>query len=93
MISGTIVLIVFNNKVCIGYIAAIVAASNAGGTGSVVGDTTTTMIWIDGVSALNVLHAFIPASVALLLVAWFGSKQQEKYQRIIKDSPKDLNID
>jgi Na+/H+ antiporter NhaD/arsenite permease-like protein len=25
-----------------------VAASNAGGSGSVVGDTTTTMMWIDG---------------------------------------------
>ena len=33
----------------IGYLAAIVAASNAGGAGSVVGDTTTTMMWIDGV--------------------------------------------
>jgi len=30
--------------------AALVAASNAGGSGSVVGDTTTTMMWIDGVS-------------------------------------------
>jgi Na+/H+ antiporter NhaD/arsenite permease-like protein len=29
---------------------ALVAASNAGGSGSVVGDTTTTMMWIDGVS-------------------------------------------
>ena len=46
---------VFRGKVHIGYLAAIVAASNAGGSGSVVGDTTTTMMWIDGVSPLAVL--------------------------------------
>ena len=39
----------FRGKVHIGYLAAIVAASNAGGAGSVVGDTTTTMMWIAGV--------------------------------------------
>ena len=48
---------VFRGRVHIGYLAAIVAASNAGGSGSVVGDTTTTMMWIDGVSPLEVLHA------------------------------------
>jgi hypothetical protein len=42
LIGGTIALVVFKKKVHIGYIAAIVAASNAGGSGSVVGDTTTT---------------------------------------------------
>ena len=49
----------FRRKVHIGYLAAIVAASNAGGSGSVVGDTTTTMMWIDGVSPLSVLEAFV----------------------------------
>ena len=49
---------VFRGKVHIGYLAAIVAASNAGGSGSVVGDTTTTMMWIDGVSPLSVLEAY-----------------------------------
>ena len=46
----------FRAKVHIGYLAAIVAASNAGGAGSVVGDTTTTMMWIDGVSPLQVFR-------------------------------------
>lgn len=46
LIGGTVALVVFKNKVHVGYIAAIVAASNAGGSGSVVGDTTTTMMWI-----------------------------------------------
>ena len=55
LIGGTMARHVFRGKVHIGYLAAIVAASNAGGSGSVVGDTTTTMMWIDGVSPLSVL--------------------------------------
>jgi Na+/H+ antiporter NhaD/arsenite permease-like protein len=93
LIGGTIALVVFRKKVHIGYIAAIVAASNAGGSGSVVGDTTTTMMWIDGVSAFNVLHGFIAAGVALLFFAWFASHQQDKFQRIQKDANPDAKID
>ena len=52
LIGGVMAREVFRGKVHIGYLAAIVAASNAGGAGSVVGDTTTTMMWIDGVSPL-----------------------------------------
>jgi Na+/H+ antiporter NhaD/arsenite permease-like protein len=93
LIGGTIALVVFKNKVHIGYIAAMVAASNAGGSGSVLGDTTTTMMWIDGVSAINVLHAYIAAIVAILFFAWFGSHQQDKYNRIQPDAPVDIKID
>ena len=93
LIGGSIALVVFKNKVHIGYIAAIVAASNAGGSGSVVGDTTTTMMWIDGVSAFNVLHSFIAAIAALLFFAWFASHQQDKYQRIQKDADPNVKID
>ena len=85
MIGGTIALVVFDRKVHIGFIAAIVAASNAGGSGSVLGDTTTTMMWIDGVSPLNVLHAYIASGTAFFIFAWFASRQQDKYQRIEKD--------
>ena len=52
LIGGVMAREVFRHKVHIGYLAAIVAASNAGGAGSVVGDTTTTMMWIAGVSPL-----------------------------------------
>jgi Na+/H+ antiporter NhaD/arsenite permease-like protein len=93
LIGGTVALVVFKNRVHIGYIAALVAASNAGGSGSVVGDTTTTMMWIDGVSAFNVLHAFVAASVALLFFAWFAARQQDKYQPIVKDMNPDTKID
>jgi len=93
MIGGTIAMIVFKHKVHIGFIAAIVAAANAGGSGSVVGDTTTTMMWIDGVSALNVMHAYIAAVTAFLFFAWFSSKQQDKYERIQKDATTGVKID
>jgi Na+/H+ antiporter NhaD/arsenite permease-like protein len=93
LIGGTIALVVFKNKVHIGYIAAIVAASNAGGSGSVVGDTTTTMMWIDGVNPLNVFHAYVAAGVALLFVAWFAAHQQDKYQPIHKDPDITVKID
>jgi Na+/H+ antiporter NhaD/arsenite permease-like protein len=85
--------VVFKKKVHIGYIAALVAASNAGGSGSVVGDTTTTMMWIDGVSALNVFHAYVAAAVALLFFAWFAARQQDKFQSITTDAPAGAKID
>jgi Na+/H+ antiporter NhaD/arsenite permease-like protein len=93
LIGGAIAIVVFKKRVHIGYIAALVAASNAGGSGSVVGDTTTTMMWIDGVSAFNVLHAYIAAGIALLFFSWFASHQQDKYQRIQKDANPDAKID
>ncbi|HNR14373.1 MAG TPA: citrate transporter, partial [Thermodesulfobacteriota bacterium] len=85
LIGGTIALVVFRHNVHVGYIAAIVAASNAGGAGSVVGDTTTTMMWIGGVSAHNVLHAFVASAVALLFFAWFAARQQHRHQPICND--------
>src|SRR5882672_6037352 len=54
LIGGAMAHTLFRARVHIGYLAAIVAASNAGGSGSVVGDTTTTMMWIDGVAPLDV---------------------------------------
>src|SRR6185503_9501926 len=46
LIGGAMAHQLFRARVHIGYLAAIVAASNAGGAWSVVGDTTTTMMWI-----------------------------------------------
>jgi len=86
MIGGAIAMIVFKGKVHIGFLAAIVAASNAGGSGSVVGDTTTTMMWISGVSPLEVLEAFLAAAVALLICGFFAARQQHAFQPIQKDA-------
>lgn len=93
LIGGTIALVVFNRKVHLGYIAAIVAASNAGGSGSVIGDTTTTLMWIEGVSPFNVFHGYIAAGTALIFFSIFASIQQDKYQRIQKDPNNDVTID
>ncbi len=53
LIGGTMARHVFKGKIHIGYLAALVGASNSGGAGSVLGDTTTTMMWIAGVSPLR----------------------------------------
>jgi Na+/H+ antiporter NhaD/arsenite permease-like protein len=93
LIGGTMARHVFRGKVHIGYLAAIVAASNAGGSGSVVGDTTTTMMWIDGVSPLSVLEAFIAASVAIVVFGIPAALQQHRYSPIVKDAPRSLQVD
>lgn len=82
LIGGTIAASVFKRKVHIGYLAAIVAASNAGGAGSVVGDTTTTMMWIDGVDPLDVLHAYVAAGVALIVFGVPAALLQHKHMPI-----------
>jgi Na+/H+ antiporter NhaD/arsenite permease-like protein len=93
LIGGTIALVVFKHKVHLGYIAAIVAASNAGGSGSVIGDTTTTLMWIEGVHPLNVFHGYIAAFTALAFFSVFASFQQHKYQPIQKDATLNTKID
>jgi len=93
MIGGTIAMTVFRGRVHIGYLAAIVAASNAGGAGSVVGDTTTTMMWIDGVSPLAVLDAYVAATVALFIFGIPAAFQQHKYSPITKDASEGVVID
>ena len=92
LIGGTMARHVFQ-KVHIGYLAAIVAASNAGGSGSVVGDTTTTMMWIDGISPLVVLEAYVAASVALVVFGIPAARQQHRYSPIVKDAPKGIVVD
>ncbi len=93
LIGGTIALVVFNRRVHLGYIAAIVAASNAGGSGSVIGDTTTTLMWIEGVHPFNVFHAYVAAIVAVAFFSVIASIQQDRYQPIQKDAKSDVKID
>jgi Na+/H+ antiporter NhaD/arsenite permease-like protein len=93
LIGGAMAKAVFRGKVHIGYLAAIVAASNAGGAGSVVGDTTTTMMWIDGVSPIVVLDAYIAAIVALLISGFVAARQQHAHSPIIKDAKVNHRVD
>jgi Na+/H+ antiporter NhaD/arsenite permease-like protein len=73
----------FRAKVHLGYLAATVAASNAGGAWSVLGDTTTTMMWIAGVSPIQVFHAIIAATVALFIFGIPAAIKQQRYSPIL----------
>ena len=93
MIGGTMAVVLFRGKLHVGFLAAIVAASNAGGSGSVVGDTTTTMMWIAGVSPLHVVEAYIAAVPALLFFGVVAARQQHALQPIVKDAPAGIAVD
>ena len=93
IIGGTIAHVVYRGKVHIGFLAAIIAASNAGGAGSVLGDTTTTLMWIGGVSPLKVLHAYIGSIGAFAFFAVFASIQQHRLQPVIQTTSKKISID
>ncbi len=92
VIGGVMAKKVFNNRVTVGYLAAIVAAANAGGAGSVIGDTTTTMMWIAGVPALHVADAFIAAIVALLFSGVIASRAQHRVHPIRKNPPRSAHV-
>ena len=93
IIGGTVARHVFGGKVHIGYLAAIVAASNAGGAGSVVGDTTTTMMWVSGISPLSLLKAYVAAIVAFLIFAVPASLQQQRHSPLISQARRAITID
>ena len=93
LIGGTVAASVYRHKVHIGYIAALVAASNAGGSGSVVGDTTTTMMWIDGVSPGQVFHAYVAAVAALFVFGIPAAIQQQRYSPIMAHAESKLPVD
>jgi len=93
LIGGTLAATLFKRKVHIGYLAAIVAASNAGGAGSVVGDTTTTMMWLDGVDPRDVLHAYVAAAAALVVLGIPASLLQQKFSPIVKDEGRHAPVD
>ncbi|OFY50697.1 MAG: citrate transporter [Bacteroidetes bacterium GWF2_49_14] len=93
MIGGTMAMVLYKGKVHLGFLAAIVAASNAGGAGSVVGDTTTTLMWIDGVEPVWVLEAFVASAASFLIFGFFGARQQHKHQPILKDNAPGIRVD
>ncbi|MBI5107334.1 MAG: citrate transporter [Rhodocyclales bacterium] len=93
MIGGAMAHQLFKAKVHIGYLAGIVAASNAGGAFSVVGDTTTTLMWIAGVAPGQVFEAVIASAVALLISGYFAAKQQHAYSPILKNAHQHTHVD
>ncbi len=93
LIGGAMAHTLFRGRVRVGFLAAIVAAANAGGSGSVIGDTTTTMMWISGVSPLEVLHAYVAAAVAFLVFALPAARAQQRHAPILKDPPERAAVD
>ncbi|HEY2925853.1 citrate transporter [Piscinibacter sp.] len=93
MIGGTMAMALYKGRVHVGFLAAIVAASNAGGAGSVVGDTTTTMMWIAGVPPLQVLDAYVAAVPALILFSILAARQQHAFQPIARDAPVGVTVE
>ncbi|HEY2900141.1 MAG TPA: citrate transporter, partial [Polyangia bacterium] len=93
LIGATAAAALFKRQVHLGYLAAIVAAANAGGAGSVLGDTTTTMLWIDGVRPLAVLPAYIGTTSALVVFGSFASAQQHRHAPIDLNTAENLRID
>lgn len=92
MIGGAMAHSLFK-RLHIGYLAAITAASNAGGAGSVIGDTTTTMMWIDGISPRAVLPAFIGAATALVVFGIPAALQQQRFAPIEREAVGPVIID
>jgi Na+/H+ antiporter NhaD/arsenite permease-like protein len=93
MIGAVMAKRMYQGNVCLSFIVALVAASNAGGAGSVIGDTTTTMMWIAGVPAMVLLKAFIGAAVAILFSGIIASRKQDKYQAIVTSAGHTAEID
>ena len=88
VLGGVMARHVYKGRVSISYLAAIVFSANAGGAGSVIGDTTTTLMWLHGVSPLAVLPAFVAALPAFAIAGVIGARLQQRHQPILaRDEP------
>ena len=85
ILGGVMARHLYQGRVSIGFLAAIVASSNAGGAGSVIGDTTTTIMWLSGISPLTVLPAFVAAIAAFVVFGPLGARCQHRFQPILAD--------
>ena len=89
VLGGIMARHLYNGRVTIGFLAAIVAVSNAGGAGSVIGDTTTTIMWLEGVSPILLAQAFVGAVVALAIIAPLAARAQHRHEPILADNEPD----
>ena len=83
VLGGVMARHLYRGRVSVAFLATIVAASNAGGAGSVIGDTTTTMMWLNGVSPIAVLPAYVAAVAAFAVFGPLGALAQHRYQPIL----------
>ena len=88
VLGGVMARHLYSGRVRVGFLAAIVAAANAGGAGSVIGDTTTTIMWLKGISPGTVLPAYVAAIPAFIVIAPLAALAQQRHQAIIAhDAP------
>ncbi|MGQ0559490.1 MAG: hypothetical protein ACT4OE_07895 [Sphingosinicella sp.] len=83
VLGGVLARHVYRGRVGIGFLTAIVASANAGGAGSVIGDTTTTIMWLNGVSPIAVLPAYLAAAVAFAVFAPLAAIGQHRFQPVV----------
>lgn len=93
MVGGAIAHAVFRARVHVAFVVALVASANAGGSGSVLGDTTTTMMWIAGVPPTAVLEAYLAAVVAFLVCAVPAAVIQQRHSPIARDISAGVRVD
>ena len=90
VLGGVMARHLYRGQVGVGFLAAIVASANAGGAGSVIGDTTTTIMWLKGISTVTVLPAYLAAVPAFIVIAPFAALAQQRRQAIVaSDEPGD----
>lgn len=93
LIGGAMAHQLFRARVHIAYIAAIVAASNGGGAWSVVGDTTTTMMWIQGISPADVFRCFGPALLGLFIFGIPAARTQHRHSPMMSHAHAHTHVD
>jgi Na+/H+ antiporter NhaD/arsenite permease-like protein len=93
IIGGVMARHVYRDGVTVGFQTAIVAAANAGGAGSMIGDTTTTMMWISGISPLQLAPAFIGAVAAFAFFAPLATLRQQRLSPISPGPSSGVRID
>ena len=89
VLGGVMARHLYKGRVSVGFLAAIVASANAGGAGSVIGDTTTTIMWLNGVSPVTVLPAYLASAAAFAVFAPLGAMAQERFEPSCADQPCD----
>jgi Na+/H+ antiporter NhaD/arsenite permease-like protein len=93
VIGGVLARQAYAGKVSVGFLVSITAAANAGGAGSVVGDTTTTMMWVAGISPFVLIPAFIGAIAAFLVFGVIGAFAQHRRAALERQASAELTID
>lgn len=83
VLGGVMAKHLYRGRVSVGFLAGIVACANAGGAGSVIGDTTTTIMWLKGISPMAVLPAYVAAVPAFLVIAPLSAMAQQRFQPIV----------